>query len=246
MIETPELLTNLPSGSMTRVVWHSEADKARLGRQVSEFSNAWLEAEQMSVLEGIRDLCLQPIGRSEYLAFLPWAHDNGLHVRVKRFAGAFQGFAHSYTAGDDILVVAMSKNQDYAESAEPEQYLGYPKCCQAFFAKHFPTYIDPMLQWAGNTENVESLFGCVPVLRPLGIRFVSHIPCGPQCTQSQSTANGMMSLLPKDLQEVGKEILSAPLSWDCYRGIAIVKTPWFRTIYRSVPYDTRVLVKING
>ncbi len=210
------------------------------------FNNAWLEAEQMSVVEGVRDLCLTPLSQSEYLAFLPWAHDHGLHVRVKRFVGAFQGFSHCYTEGNDILVVAMSKTKDYAEDPRPEKYLGYPSCCQSFFSANFPKYIDPVFQWAGNSESVEAMFGCVPVLRSLGIRFVSHIPCSPRCVASQAIAEKMAPLLSKDMQEVGKEILSSPITWDCYRGIAIVKTPWFRTIYRSVPYAEKVVVNINA
>src|SRR5690242_17103628 len=103
-LKTPSLLPNLPTGTFVRTVWHSEADRKRYEYVLANYSNAWLEAEQMSVLEGIRPLCLQPLSQPEYLAFLPWAHDNGLHVRVKRFAGAFQGFAHYYTEGSDILV----------------------------------------------------------------------------------------------------------------------------------------------
>lgn len=246
LIGTPALLPTLPTQTFNRVVWHSEPLREKYGEIVREFGNAWLEAEQMSIVEGLRDLCLTPLSQPEYLAFLPWAHDHGLHVRVKRFAGAFQGFANYYTEGSDILVVAMSKTKDYVEDPEPEKYLGYPTCCQTFFRANFPKYIDPVLQWAGNSDAVEAMFGCVPVLRSAGIRFVSHIPCSPQCTGSQLIANKMMQLLPKDMQEFGKEILSMPMSWDCYRGIAIVKTPWFRTIYRSVPYTEKVVVNINA
>lgn len=239
-------MANLPVKTFSRLVWHSETLREKYGEIIGEFGNAWLEAEQMSVLEGVRDLCLQPVSQPEYLAFLPWAHDNGLHVRVKRFAGAFQGFANYYTAGTDTLVVAISKNQEMTEDPQPEKFLGYPKCCQEFFGANFPKYVDPVLQWSGNRTHVDALFGCVPVLRSLGVRFVSHIPCSPWCTESQLIANRMMPLLPPDMQEVGKELLNMPMTWDCYRGIAIVKTPWFRTIYRSVPYAEKVVINVNA
>src|SRR5690348_2330016 len=172
-LKTPSLLPNLPTGTFVRTVWHSEADRKQYEYVLANYSNAWLEAEQMSVLEGIRPLCLQPLSQPEYLAFLPWAHDNGLHVRVKRFAGAFQGFAHYYTEGSDILVVAMSRDKAMVEDPQPEQFLGYPDCCQTFFGKVFPTYIDPILQWAENQSNTSAMPACVPVLRSLGIRFVA-------------------------------------------------------------------------
>jgi len=246
LIGTPDFLPNLPSANFVRTVWHSEADKAKYGRTVLDYGNAWLEAEQMSVLEGIRPLCLQPINTTEYLAFLPWAHDNGLHVRIKRFAAQFNGFSHYYQEGNDLAVVAMSKNKDMVESDNCEQYLGYPNCCQNFFAANFPKYLDPVLQWANNEDHVVASSECVPVLRSIGIRRVSHIPCSPTCYQSQNIGIDMASLLPTQLSEQATEILASSMSWDCYRGIAIVKTPWFRIIYRSVPYKDKVLVTING
>lgn len=239
-------MQNLPNQSFTRLVWHSEALREKYGQVVADYGNEWLEAEQMSVLEGVRDLCLQPISQAEYLAFLPWAHDNGLHVRVKRFVGAFQGFANYYTEGTDILVVAMSRDKAKVEDPNPEQFLGYPKCCQKFFAANFPQYVDPVLQWANNENDVVSLGTCNPVLRSLGIRCVSHIPCGPICSETNSLAMKMRRLLPLESQFIADEILTSPMTWDCYRGIAIVKTPWFRIIYRSVPYAEKVVININA
>lgn len=245
LIGLPSFLPNLPSTNMTRLVWHSESDKKKLGAHVAAYSDAWLEAEQMSVLEGIRPLCLQPMPQHEYLAFLPWAHDNGLHVRVKRFVGAFQGFSHYYTEGTDIVVVAMSRDREMVESENCEQYLGYPECCQTFFAANFPKYIDPVLQWANYEDSVVTAAGSNPVLRALGLRGVSHIPCKSLCPESIGICNDMRRVLPLELALVADDILTAPMSWDCYRGIAIVKTPWFRVIYRSVPYSRKVVVKIN-
>jgi hypothetical protein len=227
-------------------VWHSETDRAKYGNTVAQFTDAWLEAEQMSVIEGIRDLCLQPISQPEYMAFLPWAHDNGLHVRVKRFAGMFQGFSNYYTAGTDLLIVAMSRNKDMAESADPEQFLGYPKCCQEFFGANFPKYVDPVLQWAGYESHITASPYCIPVLRSKGIRFVAHIPCSPNCEATIKLGREMSTLLDPVMVEQALEILSAPITWDSYRSIAIVKTPWFRTLYRSVPYAEKVVVNINA
>lgn len=245
LIGIPRLLANLPNSSMTRTVWHSEADRKLYGRVIEEYGNAWLEAEQISVLEGIRDLCLQPLSQAEYLAFLPWAHDNGLHVRVKRFAAAFNGFSHQYLPGDEMLVVAMSRNKDMVESLEPEQFLGYPECCKKFFAENFSKYIDPVLQWANYEDSVTSSSACNPVLRAIGLRRASHIPCSGHCTQTVVLAEHLSDLLPNELVEPATDILTSPTSWDCYRGIAIVKTKWFRVIYRSVPYAERVVIKIN-
>jgi hypothetical protein len=245
LIGVPDLLTNLPKTNFVRTVYHNEAARQRFAPFLAEYGNAWLEAEQMSVLEDIRPLCLQPMSQPEYLAFLPWAHDNGLHARVKRFAGAFQGFSHYYTEGSDILVVAMSKERDMVESDNCEQFLGYPECCQTFFAANFPKYIDPVLQWANYEDSVVTDSACNPVLRPLGVRGVSHIPCSTLCSESISVRNAMRRVLPLELAMIADDVLTAPMSWDCYRGIAIVKTPWFRTIYRSVPYKNKVVVKIN-
>jgi len=43
-----------------------------------------------------------------------------------------------------------------------------------------------------------------------------------------------------------KELLSSPMTWNCYKGVAIVETKWFIGVANSMPFKELHLVIMKG
>lgn len=224
--------------SVSRTIWSSSRARDQWKPRLDRIFYAVDSAERQSVVEGIREACYQPLRHVQYLELLPWALKHGLFVRILRTAKAFQGFAHRYEPGDDFLVTVFARSEEALDSWE--EALGYPKCCQEFFHREWPLIVDPIWQWAGApTDQAEvsvspSVY-TVPVLRYLSVRFVPHLACNPWCEKSIELGRAFRSLMPTDVVDWLEELLTQPLTWDCYRGAAIVTSPLFRVVVGSVP-----------
>lgn len=238
------LLANFTAPQTTKLVWHSLADYEKWSPRLRQINKEWAHTERLSVLEGVRPAALQPLNKSEYLSMLPWAMSNGIKVRVVRTAAEFQGFSHHYEEGDDMLVTALARSE--SDLAEPEAHLGYPLCCQAFFAAHFPAGIaDPIWQWAGERSAVSAPPYANPMLRYWNIRFAPHLPCSTDCPESVHLGGQMAAMMSPDVRAWCIELLGGPVTWDCYRGIAIVTAKPFRLVVGSVPTAKRYVVASN-
>ena len=234
-----------------RHIWNTQALKEKWEPKLQAINWEWEDLEFTSVLEGVRPACLSVVPKEKYLQRLTWAMNNGLKIRVVRSVKRFEGFANSYEAGDDYLVTAVAK--DVAHLEEPEKYLGYPDCCQRFFAAMWPTVTDPMWQWAVGGEKpdvntVEVLANPYsdPTLRYAGVRFAPHIPCNPMCPGSVKLGQEFAALMKPELRDARIQLLTELHSWDCYRSMAIVKTEPFRLVVGSVPAAERYVVNVTG
>jgi hypothetical protein len=234
-----------------RVVWHSQRDRDRWADLYNRINFEWPEVERQSVLVGLRPCTLQPLNKGQYLQVLPWAMQNGLYVRAVRTVKAWAGAANYYEDGDDFVITAIANRKDALE--HPEDNLGYPACCQRFFAAHWPHVNDPVWQWATQTNDggkhevsVEASPYSDPTLRYANLRFSPHIPCHPKCAASIALGTRMGELMDPELRAARLELFSAPHSWDAYRSMAVVKTAPFRLIVGSIPAAERYLVNVTG
>lgn len=246
-----KLYRALKARNMHRHVWNHEAGRVKWQDTLNAISNEWEELEFKSVLEGIRDCVLTPLAKDRYMGTMTWAVSNGLKIRLVRAVKKWEGFANSYEAGDDYYVTAVARHADMLQ--EPEKYLGYPDCCQRFFAACWPTITDPMWQWAtgpgadGATEvSVVASPYSDPTLRYTSVRFIPHIACNPNCPGSIELGRKFAALMNPELRDRRLELLTAPHSWDCYRSMAIVKTEPFRLVVGSVPAAERYVVNVTA
>ena len=214
--------------------------------------NDWLRVERQSVLEGIRDCVIQTFKPVEYLKIQAWAHRNGLFATILQTAKSFEGFASRYEPGEELLVTAVTRLAEMGD--KPEEHLGYPKCCQEAFESRWPLVPDPIWQWAGGPENGKVVSGghlvttrmlptTNPLLRYLSVRFCPHIPCEALCQETVEFSTKLRSLMGKEFQDPAEELLSMPVSWDCYRGIAIVKIAPLRIVIGSTVTAVRYIVE---
>lgn len=147
------------------------------------------------------------------------------------------------------------------------QILGYPECCIKFFKKYWvdEKFVDttwPMTlnyPWVGCIE-----YGKYPnlteikiqprvhnniLLRWLGVRLVSHLPCSFDCeaTHQMSLVNGCdIFSKDKELYEWIADMLSWPLEWSALHGIAEIKTPILTISTRTDMTEKKYTVQLRG
>lgn len=142
--------------------------------------------------------------------------------------------------------------------------LGYPKCCRDFFTETWNNgYIDPTWQQAENSspeiiKNTRNQFirlsknapwEISTMLRYIGIRAVSHIPCSHDCNNSLNIAKDWIQL-GEELKLEGldelKELLQTSVEWNASHGIAYITTPIFKIEVDSVTCPSPYIVQKEG
>ena len=127
--------------------------------------------------------------------------------------------------------------------------LDYPECCIRFFQKYWveegwfdTTY--PMGKGLplSSANNI--------LLRWIGVRLVSHLPCSFNCFETMRIGDRNIQLA-RQLQcneEVDHliEMLSWPVEWTSLHGIAIITTPIFKIITASDALPFKASFKLEG
>ena len=237
-----------------RLIWHSRQAREEWEPKINRLATVFAKAERESV-GSLREAGQVWVPVPEYLEMLGWAARRGLFLKIRRWTGEPpSGFAHGYPEGQSHAVVLIATRPDILDDEYPERHFGYPSCCQEWFNGVFPRYIDPMWQWAGGdgyperTIHVLANPVCVPLLRYIGVRAVPWIPCSPSCSGTRDAGRYWLVLIESlgGRRDDLEALLSLPMTWDCYRGVALVITPHFRVVVGSVPTALPYRVEVNS
>lgn len=138
--------------------------------------------------------------------------------------------------------------------------LGFPKCCCGFFNEVWPMgYYDPLWQAAVNTPEHERVSethvrvrGSIyahQLLRYLGFRITSHLPCSFTCEETVRVGRVWLEVM-RDMDPLGTDalldILRLPLKWRCYRGVAIIETEAFIASTNSMPAEKEYVIEFEA
>jgi hypothetical protein len=127
--------------------------------------------------------------------------------------------------------------------------------CSKFFREVWMAgYIDPVWQAAaacgkckGEIVNMASS-SIFTGLRYIGVRLIPHLPCSFRCAESIAMSHQWIELSEK-LQIPGRieliELLTMPLEWNCFKGIAEITTRHFRVVTNSTPCYPKYTVKVG-
>jgi len=159
-------------------------------------------------------------------------------------------------AGELFTEYSTGERTDHKGIAE---LLGYPKCCSEFFAEVWPTVsVDPLYESAMRTPGMSVIDDVVEVschpacnnmLRYFSIRLTPHITCSMQCEETIKWGEEwveVMRQIDDEATDWSIELLSMPLTWDCYKGITVIDTPVFRGVSNSDMTLEKKVVKNLG
>lgn len=253
-----------------RTIWVSEEARAVWEHRISAVSRMWQEVERTAVAVGYKLSTLQSCNPDEFINLTRWASDWNLVVApVSRvdIASIYSNAEKPPVKGQpwQYRVVIAPPNQvrhflTYWNRRNDEaigDMLGYPICCQSFFHQFWTTgewrdLTYPMVMVDGDDTThfqVNSSLGCNILLRWLGVRRVSHLPCSFQCENTTAIGDNMRELAVRSFPQETEwldEMLSWPVRWSSLHGIAVITTPVIRIVTSSDALAEKVTIDRQG
>jgi len=266
-----KLIPGLDLAPSCRLVWLSDEARRTWAPEIRKISAMVSDLEVISVAKQHRPCAWQTIGEDQLPRLAAaWAEMGLISLPIKRVRN-FSGFAHRHeepVAGEkaSLCVIVSRTLQDAlnfkaaferGDNDVQGELLGFPKCCRTFFCDTWAEgYFDPIWQAALNSERIEIEGNYIrvhghpfsnPILRYVGIRVGFHIPHSLDCWETIFRAQYRMNLAREkdpNLATILKGLLSMPMSWDVFHGIAVVRTPIFYIVTPSVPAAERHVVEL--
>jgi hypothetical protein len=218
----------------TRAMWASSVARAAWQPRIQEASDAWLAFELQSLAYGLRQHALV-FGEARVRASgLPAVALGSDRFAVGRRA---EMLARAYRRSDDATVGEVTVGD----------LLGYPRCCQAFFAATWAQGThDTTWQMGGPADGpVEgNILG-----RWLGLRYVMHLPCSFQCLETQrlgAAARALLQQLHPAAAETIDTVLSWPIEWSALHGAAEIRYPVVKVVTRTGYSTEKRVVQRTG
>ena len=255
-----------------RMAWATAAARDRWSGPLNRLVDEVRTSEWLSVAAGLRWAALIVVPPTQVSALAGEWSRRGLGSRVVSQDDAMQvralnGKTSHSTPGHQVHLVARSERMQEVEAiwrlADPVEmagWLGYPRCCTAFFRTATVERQSLDTTWAmveGHThaENgvqIAELTGAAvnPLLSALGLRVTPHRPCSFFCQETQRLALDYGNLrahapsLPD--QETLAEVLSWPVEWSSLHGIVEVKLPVLKLCYDGDATATTYKVRLTG
>jgi hypothetical protein len=245
----------------TRVIWNDDESRQMWRSKLHRMSKVFHDTEWRTFLRGYRDVYVAhvvPEDLEKYMADL--AKVDYIYLPMLK-SKKYSGFSHKHLPvqrGDEYFyygVVARGKHRkkalQFKEASSSGDHitigklLGYPDCCTKFFQDIWGTVVDPMFEYSKETKDallhsneltVNLHPYCNQLLRYFGVRITSWFPCSGKCKNTIKIGDKWAKVM-QDIDEQSYndalQLLTEPLIWDCYRGIAIVKTKYFRGVTNS-------------
>lgn len=236
----------------TRWQWASQTERlwwAPLFKQTADAYQTW---ERQAVVMGKRKACWQPVHPKELVSVTEAYARYGVVVVPTNTMHNKQGYSSSSgtAPGDDFVYRCVFTRPEHLPAIFDTKYsfdekmgrlLGYPICCQ----RHFNTtwgrgQVDSTFeQW----QRSEKIGLPSTLMRWMGIRAVSHLPCRYDCIASTARALDMLHVGEAcgHTEEVRliKEVLKWPVQWSRLFGIAEITSPATRVSTRTDWTPTR-------
>jgi hypothetical protein len=186
--------------------------------------SAWEELEVASVTEGVRAAALVLLEPRELPEAMAACAAVGLVVSVLEHDGSRLRCA-VHAPGAEAAWHRAWRDGDHDEVGAR---LGFPTCCRRFFAEHWigagrrdlvPFMREVDGPWESNT-----------MLRWLGVRLVSHLPCSADCPETVALAREFLRAgrrVGVDVDSI-EALLRLKATHDSVGEVAVVTTPYFR------------------
>lgn len=248
-----------------RLAWVSKAAETVWAPILTTLSNFYQQLERESVRAGLRLACIQNCDPLTFAdSMVAWAKEGKVIVPIGRVKSTYDyqsatpqlkpsdSWVYRVVIGDPGTAVEIAQAHDQKDWIMEGQWLGYPSCCTNFFQDWWvrKSWMDttfPMARdWKGGFVHPANNI----LLRWLGVRWVSHLPCSFTCRATRKIGDTNLKLA----RELGfnweadmmMEILSWPIEWSSLHGIAIITTPVFKIVTASDALPEKVSVQLQG
>lgn len=254
----------------TRTIWASPEAREVWEPRIHEISAAFIEVERLAVADGVRGSALTQCGPDQLSELTAWAARRGLVAlplgMSGRSLGGYSAASSAILPGDPfdhkIVITRPELAERWIEGWENGSgdaiggLLGYPRCCQRFFSRWWVEQGFRDLTWwqaGGDSECLVEISGPKPeansLLRWLGVRMVSHLPCSFDCEATSQVALDYASVASSaqgypQLWEWAIEMLSWPIEWSALHGLAIIKTPLFQVVTTTDATADKLVVRV--
>jgi hypothetical protein len=253
----------------TRIIWASPRARQVWEPRIRAISNAWHMIERFAVIDGLKTVTLQSCSPEELIELNNWtAGKNLIALAVDRHANSLvysnattpvtpgEAWSYKVVIGRPDLASAFIGAYREHDDEQMGHYLGFPDCCRAFFTKYWQqeawrdlTYpmLGPTLE---RDHDVGGYNECNVLLRHLGVRAVSHLPCSFGCTKSAEMGQELFRIgrragYEREMAWLA-DILSWPIGWSSLHGIAIVTTPILKVVSSTTALAYKVTIRRKG
>jgi hypothetical protein len=247
----------------TRIIWNSKESKNIWEYRISKISNAFVTIEKQTVLAGIKPSWLTTISESELQILKQDLKDTEFEVHplsktpiVNSYSSSPQPYIEGQPYHYRIVLTHKNKIKDWKEAWEKSdnikigELLGFPICCQNFFQKYWieEKYLDT--SWVMSLSGTDGPKECNILLRWLGVRSVSHLPCSFSCQETYNIARkniewGYLNGFAQEMEWL-EEMLDWPVQWSALHGIAEIRTPILKISTRTDATADMVVVDKHG
>lgn len=253
-----------------RIIWVSNEARFVWEPRISSVSRMYQELEITSVHAGIKRASLQTCSPANYIDIAFKASQVGLVALPVDIVNIESTYSNASKLVDDRkpkgfrviigrdevtrnFLLAWKERDDVAIG----EILGYPLCCRQFFQKYwvnenFRDLTYPMVLNEAHADNhylVNGPISCNILLRWLGVRRVSHLPCSFECENTRTVGNRVMNLakdlFPRETMLLD-EMLDWPIRYSSLHGVAIITTPVLRIVTSTDPLADRVIIDRDG
>lgn len=255
-----------------RTVWGSQKVKSIWDLRIKKINAAWEDIERLSVIQGARGAALQ-VCQPENLADLSlWGARNNLVVVPVAREGAVDGIYGNATRplsqcrkwNYRIVITQLQYAADFVNAWSTSnndkvgEFLGYPECCRAFYQWSWVDgrWRDVALTMTTARDGLEPYYEvkgypeCNILLRYLGVRLVSHLPCSHYCEETRGLGVIFENLGKRFgySQEMlwAREMLNWPVLWTSLHGISITTTPLLKIIASTDPLTEKIEIRKAG
>lgn len=199
----------------------------------------------MAVATGVRHAAWQAFSIGELPSITQWAaqhdlvflptdtgHNPGNYTAKLSTDGPTNHVWGVFVKPDRLSTVLPFKNDEHRGD-----WLGYPECCRKHYANTWGQgQVDSTWEQLQNTPS-NQLTPAHTMLRWMGIRLVSHMPCSWSCNPSQHIAAVNYDLGIKmgygDEMRLMQDVLRWPVNYSRVFGIAQIETPALRLSTRT-------------
>lgn len=251
----------------TRISWANPKARAIWEPRIRRIAEIWQQVEIAAVVRGVKPGALLVVEPEKLPALSEQLIRRRLSMTILGQQGNAQGYlSRTQPVGEGpwayrVFIGPTPGNHECFLEAWREQnnqkigiYLGYPQCCRNFFSQYWvdQNWMDttlPMLM-DGKSWDCNGHLECNILLRHLGVRAVSHLPCSFHCEESKAIGKALLEVAVEEGYTIEVdwiyEMLAWPISWSSLHGIAITTTPVLKIVSATDALKEKVEVSNRG